>query len=183
MDVIVAIEIGVNAALQCHLGGAHVPRFFCPLSNVLQREQVWRAAQIKRKRTFRETTELALKSAHIGVIDIAVVHPRDNITHRIKAQFVGYAGNRSNLWASGGKQIHDFLFVDAVTKFDTAQNFGNAPSNGVVVFVRNKCWRRVVGAGIPLRGAVPNQNNFRTIVNHVGGSHFLWPHLARIVAA
>ena len=51
------------------------------------------------------------------------------------------------------------------------------------MFVGNKCWRWVVGAGIPLRGAVPNQNNFRTVVNHVGGSYFLWPYLARVVAA
>ena len=114
MDVIVTIEIGVNAALQRHFGGAHVPRFFGALSNVFQREQVWRAAQIEREWAFRETTELALERAHIGVIDIAVVHPRDNITHCFKAQFVGYASNRSNLWASGSKQIHDFLFVDAM---------------------------------------------------------------------
>ena len=38
MDVIVTIEIGVNAALQRHFGGAHVPRFFGALCNVFQRE-------------------------------------------------------------------------------------------------------------------------------------------------
>ena len=38
MPVIVAIEVGVNAALQGDFGGSHIPGFNCTLGDVFKRE-------------------------------------------------------------------------------------------------------------------------------------------------
>ena len=81
IDVVVAIEIGVNTALQGDFGGSHFPCLCGTLCNVVEREQIRGTTQVEAERAFRETTELALESAHVGVVDIAVVHPGDGVTN------------------------------------------------------------------------------------------------------
>jgi hypothetical protein len=46
VDVIVAVEAGVDATLQRHLAGTALPRLARPLGNVVERQQVRRARRL-----------------------------------------------------------------------------------------------------------------------------------------
>ena len=81
IDVVVAIEIGVNTALQGDFGGSHFPCLCGTLCNVVEREQIRGTTQVEAEWSLRKTTELALESAYVGVVDIAVVHPGDGVTN------------------------------------------------------------------------------------------------------
>ena len=48
VDVVVAVEVGVDAALQGDLGGAERRGLACPVGDVVEGEQVRRAAQVER---------------------------------------------------------------------------------------------------------------------------------------
>ena len=89
VDVIVAVKIGVNAALQRDLGGAKCVTFAHALGNVVERQQIWRAPQVEAERALGKPAELAFERAHVGVVDVAVVHPSDVVAHSGAAQFVG----------------------------------------------------------------------------------------------
>ena len=72
VDVVVAVEVGVDAALQAHLGGAAVHGLADAAGDLVEREEVRRAPQVERQRALREAAEPALERAHVGVVDVAV---------------------------------------------------------------------------------------------------------------
>ena len=125
IDVIVAVKIGVNTTLQSDLGCSQVPCLACAIGDVVEREQIRCASQVEREGTFREPAELALKCAHVGVVDIAVVHPRDGIAHNLFAQVVSNFCDSAHFFATSTKECDDLGFVDALSESDSLQDLGN----------------------------------------------------------
>ena len=125
VDVVVAVEVGVDAALQGDLGGAEVPRLLGASGDVVEREEVRGTAQVEAERTFGEPAELALERAHVGVVDVAVVDPRDRVTDRLSAEFIGECGDRPDFRSACGKQRHDLVLIHTVTEFHSSQDLPN----------------------------------------------------------
>ena len=185
VDVVVAVEVGVDAALQRHLGGAHLPRLGGALGDVVERQQVRRAAQVQRQRPLREAAELALERAHVGVVDVAVVHPRDGVADRLVAQFVGQLGDRRHLGAAGPEQRDDLRRSRPPGRRCTpASTSPTAP-------VRT---RRAVAPAAARGGgcvapeyhcvrAMADQHHLGAVLHHVGGGDLLRPDRAGVVAA
>ena len=125
VDVIVAIKVGVNTALQCHLSGTKSSSFHCAVGNVIKSEQVRRTAKVERHRTFGESAELALVRTHVGVVDVAVVHPGNCVAHGFEAKFVGIVGDVADFWSTCTEQVDKFLFAKFLTiamSFDDLSN-------------------------------------------------------------
>ena len=125
VDVIVAIKIGVNTTLQRDLGGAKCVTFAHALGNVVKRQQIWRATQVEAERALGKPAELAFERAHVGVVDVAVVHPSDVVAHSGAAQFVGGKGNSPHFGPASAEQRNNFLFAEFIAKFNTAQYFAH----------------------------------------------------------
>ena len=97
LEVVVAVEARVDAALEAHLGGAGGFGLGHSLGDVAQLEQVGRTAQVERKRALGERAEPALEGAHVGVVDVAVGHPRDHVTDLLAPQLIGQLGHRPHV--------------------------------------------------------------------------------------
>ena len=97
VDVVVAVEVGVDAALEADLGGAQLGRLDDPAGDVVQREQVRAAPQVQRQRALGEAAEPALERADVRVVDVAVVDEGDDVAHGLPAQLVGHLGHGRHL--------------------------------------------------------------------------------------
>ena len=84
-QVVVAVEVGVDPALQAHLGGAAVDRLDDAPLHLLELEQVRVAAEVERERTLRERAEPALERADVRVVDVAVADERDDVADDLGA--------------------------------------------------------------------------------------------------
>ena len=139
IDVIVAVEIGVNTTLQSNFGCAQVPCLACAIGDVVEREQVRGASQVEREGTFGEPAELALKRAYVCVIDIAVVHPRDGVAHNLFAQVVSNFCNSAHFFAASTKECDDLGFVDALSESDSLKDLGNWAAQLVNINFVERC--------------------------------------------
>ena len=82
LEVVVAVEARVDPALQADLGRALGLGLDHPAGDLVQPEQVRRAAQVERQRALGEGAEPALEGAHVGVVDVAVGDPGDGVADR-----------------------------------------------------------------------------------------------------
>src|SRR5690606_36204140 len=78
LDVVVAVEVGVDAALQADLGGAPLPRLPGAPGDVVEGQQVGRAPQVQRQRALRGPAEPALERADVRVVDVSVADVGDD---------------------------------------------------------------------------------------------------------
>ena len=114
LQVVVAVEVRMDAALQADLGGP--PRFGLhhPVADLVEPEEVRLAAQVEGPRSFREGAEAALEGADVGVVDVAIDDEGDLVAHGFGAQVVGNLGHLAHLSAAGGEQRHDLVLADLV---------------------------------------------------------------------
>ena len=82
VDVVVAVELGMDATLETDLGGALGFGLAHPLADLVERQEVGVAAKVERQRTLREGAEAALEGADVGVVDVAIDHETDGVAHR-----------------------------------------------------------------------------------------------------
>ncbi|CAB5031382.1 unannotated protein [freshwater metagenome] len=148
IDVVVAIEIGVNTTLQGDFCSAHFPSLCGTLCNVVEREQIRGATQVEAEWAFRKTTELALERAYVGVVDVAVVHPGDGVANSALAQVVGKFGNGVHFAPASAEQCNNLLLVGEVSGFNAIKNFTQLSRN--FSSTRNQDRWLVVGTGVPL---------------------------------
>ena len=93
VEVVVAVEVGVDAALQAHLGRAALDRLDHAPLDLVEVEQVRVAAQVQRQRALRERAEPALERADVRVVDVAVADERDVVADDLAPQLVGDLGD------------------------------------------------------------------------------------------
>ena len=125
VDVVIAVEAWVDTALQGDLSGAQLPRLGSALGNVIERQQIRRAAQVQRQRPLREAAELALKRAHVGVVDIAIMNPRDCIAHGFATKLVGQLCDSNNLGTTSPKQRDDLVEPNLLSGAHALQHLAN----------------------------------------------------------
>ena len=105
----VAGELGVDAALEAHLGGAPLPRFDAALHDLGDRHQVRVAAQVERPRPLREGAEAAAEVALVGVVDVAVDDVADRVAVDPAPQLVGDRGDGIHLVATRSEEPLDLV--------------------------------------------------------------------------
>ena len=89
VDVVVAVEVGVDAALQADLGGAALLGLAHALADLVEGQEVGIAAQVERERPLGKGAEAALESADVGVVDVAVDDEADGVAHESPSHGVG----------------------------------------------------------------------------------------------
>ena len=151
IDVVVAIEARVDSALQRDLSGAQLPRLGGALGNVIERQQIRRAAQVQRQRPLREAAELALERAHIGVVDVAIVNPCDGIAHRFATKLVGHFGDGNNLGTTSPKQRDDLVEPNLLASAHALQHLANRADRRATTRPWNQRHRLTGCTRIPLR--------------------------------
>ena len=141
IDVVVAVEVGMDTALQTHLGSACLGGLDRAICDVLEFEQIRGATEVQRQRTLGEAAKAALERAHIGVVDVAVGDPGDNITDDLLAQLIRDLGDGGNLAAAARRvsasrrirrlarphTVEDLLDGSGRQRFARNQGLGSAP--------------------------------------------------------
>ena len=123
VDVVVTVEVGMDAALQRDLCGTQVPRLAYALGNVLEREQVGLAPEVERHRTLREAAELALERADIRVVDVPVVHPGNGVPHHLGTQLICVLRNGCHFVAPGAEQGGEFVHTGFLAHAHAVKHF------------------------------------------------------------
>ena len=95
-----ARQLGVDAALHAHLGGAEVPRLLGPVGDLVEGERV----RVGVGASLGERAEPAADVADVGEVDVAVDHVGDVVADRLPAQVVGEADHLLEQVALGGHQ-------------------------------------------------------------------------------
>ena len=125
VDVVVAVEVGMDAALQAHLGRAALDGFDHPPLHLLHLEQVRLAAQVERERTLRERAEPALERAHVRVVDVAVADERDLVADDLAAELVGDLGDPHDLGPARAEQRDDLVDADLFAGEHAVEHFAD----------------------------------------------------------
>ena len=154
LEVVAAVEVGMDPALEAHLGGAVLDRFDHSALQLVEAEQVGVAAQVERQRPLRERAELALERADVRVVDVAVAHERDGVADRFRAQAVGDVRDPGEVGAARAEQGDDLFDVDLLAGEHTVEHFADrgaracGPSGGERR--GHQARRRDVAAGAPV---------------------------------
>ena len=128
VDVVVAVEAGVDAALQGHLGGAQLGGLDHPFLDVGQRQHVRRAPQVQRQGSLGEAAELALERADVRVVDVAVVHPGHDVAHCFATQLVGHLADGDHLGSARGEQGDNLFVPDLLTGHHPVEHLAHSPA-------------------------------------------------------
>ena len=127
VDVELAVEGRVDAALQAHLGRAESHRLHGALGDVVEGEQVRRPPQVERQRPLAEAAERAPERAHVGVVDVAVDDVGDRVADGLAAQVVGHLGHRGDLGTAGPEQGDDLRLPDLLAGPDPVEHLADRP--------------------------------------------------------
>ena len=110
--VVVAGESRMDPSLEADLGGAALPRLLGTPDDLVQRDEVRRAAQIRRELPFRERAEAAAEVADVRVLDV----PRDDVGHLVAAhlapQRVGRGADACRLVPARLQQARDLVLAE-----------------------------------------------------------------------
>ena len=147
VDVVVAVEAGVDPALEAHLGGALVDRLDHPALDLVDAEQVGIAPQVQRQRPLGEGAEAALEGADVRVVDVAVGDPGDDVAHLVAPELVGHLGDGRHLGAPGPEQGHDLGDVDGLAHEHAGQHLAHGAAGGGRG--RQQTGRRGLGTRVP----------------------------------
>ncbi len=99
-----AREAGVDAALQADLGRAAIPGLGAAPHDLVDAQQVGRAAQVGRQPALRERAEAAAEVADVGVVDVPADDVGDRVARALRAPRVGGAGQELDLGATCRQQ-------------------------------------------------------------------------------
>ena len=125
VEVVVAVEVGMDAALQAHLGGAELSGLADPVGDLVVGEQVGLAAQVQRQRALGESAERALERAHVGVVDVAVAHEGDVVADDLLTQPVGELRDRHDLRPPCLEQRDELVDSRLLAELDAGQHLGD----------------------------------------------------------
>ena len=122
LEVIVAVEVRVDTTLQTDLGCTELCSFNRAALHLVEPEQIRVATQVERQRTLRESAELALERADVGVVDIAVRNPCDVVPVDAAPQIIGHLRDQPNLVAPCAEQRGDVVLIHDMAATDGAHD-------------------------------------------------------------
>ena len=102
--VVLAGERRMDAALEAHLGRAAVPRLAAAADDLLVRDEVRRAAQVRRQLALREGAEAAAEVADVRVLDVPGDDVADLVAADLPPQPVGRREHALPLLAAGAER-------------------------------------------------------------------------------
>jgi len=112
VEVEVAGEPGMDAALQADLGGAAVPGLFAAADDLVERDEVGRPAEVGRQLPLGERAEPAAEVADVRVVDVAGDDVGDRVAADLAAELVGSGDDGREVLAAGAEQLGDVVFVE-----------------------------------------------------------------------
>src|SRR5688500_10309961 len=99
----------MDAALQADLGRAAVPRLLGAADDLLERDEVRGATQVRREPALREGAEAAAEVADVRVLDVSRDHVADVVAADLAAQPVGRCENALALLAAGAEEPDELV--------------------------------------------------------------------------
>ncbi len=122
IDVVVAVEVGMDATLQADLGGAALDCFDHAALHLLHLDEIRLAPEVERERALREGAEAALERAHVRVVDVAVANEGHLVADDLAPELVGDLGDPHDLRTAGTEQRHDLVDADLLAGQYTREN-------------------------------------------------------------
>ena len=121
-QVVLAVEVGMDAALEADLGGAALDGFDDPALDLLEVEQVRRPAEVERHRALRERAELALERADVRVVDVAGSHEGDDVADGVGAELIGDRSDTRDVGTTRAEQRDDLVDADFLACCDAVEH-------------------------------------------------------------
>ena len=176
VDVVVAVEVGMDPALEAHLGRAALDRLDDAPLHLLELEQVRLAAQVERERPLRERAEPALERADVRVVDVAVADERDLVADDLAAQLVGDRGDPRDLGTARREQRDDLVDADLFAGDDAVEHLADRAARARAARRRREQQRaargrRGPGDQAPSRARPSESEATSTGVRSAGSSH------------
>ena len=125
VQVVVPVEARVDAPLQAHLGRALRLGLGDAPGDLVELQQVRRAAEVQRERALGEGAEAALERADVGVVDVSVADEGDGVAHHLPAQVVGHLGHHADLGPAGTEEGHDLRRPHLLAEAHAGQDLGH----------------------------------------------------------
>ena len=180
VQVVLAVELGMDATLQADLGGSSPGGFDHPLDDLLQGEQIGLAPEVERERAFGEAAEPAPVGADVGVVDVPVPDEGHHVAHRGPAQTVGRLAHRGDLQAPGTEEGEQLLFSRFLAQGDTIEDFADgAVRHGAGG--GQQCRRTTFAPGVPRRRARPDGRHLRAAAGVRPGGETVREHRSGVV--
>ena len=118
-EVVVARERRVDAALQADLGRAAFPRLAQRAHDLVVRDEVRRAAQVRRELALREGAEAAAEVADVRVLDVARDDVGDLVAVDLAAQPVGGGEDTLAFLAARAEEARQLVLPELVARVST----------------------------------------------------------------
>ncbi len=110
--VVVAREGRVDAALEADLGRASIPGLARPPDDLVERDEVGRATQVRRQPALREGAEAAAEVADVRVLDVPGDDVADLVAAHLAPQPVGRREHALALLAAGLEEADELLLPE-----------------------------------------------------------------------
>src|SRR3954453_10588467 len=107
VDVEVAGEGRMDAALEADLGAAALPRLLTAADDLVERHEIGRPAQVGGQLALGKGTEAASEVADVGVVDVARDDVRDGVAADLPAKLVGGSDDRGEVATAGAEELGD----------------------------------------------------------------------------
>ena len=154
-----------------------------PLLDVLEREQVGRAAQVERQRPLGEAAEPALEGADVRVVDVAVADVGDGVADDGPAQLVGHLGDGGHLGTPGREQRGDLVLADLLAEQHAFEHLAHRAVPAAPARRGDEDGRLDRRAGVPGGVATADLHDLGAGAGVDGGLDPLGEHRAGVVAA
>ena len=116
--VVVAVERGMDPALQAHLRRAAIPRLEHAPRDLVVRYEERRPAQVRRELALRERAEAAAEVTDVRVLDVARDDVADVVAADLAPQTVGRCEHALALLAARAEEACDLLLAELVARVD-----------------------------------------------------------------
>ena len=101
----------MDAALQADLGAAALPGLLAAADDLVDRDEVRRAAQVGRQLALGEGAEPTTEVADVRVVDVPRDHVGDGVATDLAAKRIGSRHHRSEVVAVSAEELRDVVFA------------------------------------------------------------------------
>src|SRR5438552_10409228 len=117
-EVVLTGKGRMDPALEAHLRGAARPGLLAAADDLLVRDEVRRAAEIRSELSFRKRAEPAAEVTHVRVLDVAGDDVRDLVAANLSPQPVRSREHALALVAARAKQTHELFLPELGARVD-----------------------------------------------------------------
>ena len=115
VGVVVPRERGMDPALEAHLRRPAIPCLLGAADDLLARDEVWRAAEVRRELALRERAEAAAEVAHVRVLDVPRHDVGDLVAADLASQRVGRREHARRLLPACLQEPRDLVLAELGT--------------------------------------------------------------------